>query len=213
MVREFTQICADVNTVDWKGNPIKIANAPALQDKKTGRIWYEPQAIARAEFRQFADSLGLIPRQIPLLLMFYAQPGSFQRGYLNNKYKLNKMLFYQWKELEKVGLGEAFEHDEFVKDKKGPVPKNLYDDLRTLADRGLINVSGGPKEHKTLTADMTKDGHHIAENIWKYVPPQYKEITTTVKSWLFPLNPNTIKDRVHEDYPEFRKIYKELDEE
>jgi len=31
--------------------------------------------------------------------------GVIQKGYLHHRYRLNKMLFYQWKKLEKEGLG------------------------------------------------------------------------------------------------------------
>jgi len=89
----------------------------------------------------------------------------------------------------------------------------LYSDLAVLKEKGLIEVEGGPKEHKTMTARLTRKGEEIASQIWNSVAPQYQEISTKVKDWIFPLDPNTIRERVHRDYPEYKKNYEELDED
>ncbi len=213
MEMELIPIETDVDAIDWHGKPIKIRRVQALRDNATGKIWLDPAKTAKAELRQLAESLSIHPRQLPLLLMLYAQPGSTQRGYVHNKYKLNKMLFYQWKGLEKDGLGETYEHDEFIGARKGPIPKNLYDDLAELNTKGLIELSGGPEERRTLEAQLTTKGVEIARSAFNYVAPVYNEITQKVKTELFPLDPKTIMDQVHKDYPEFQKSYTEPDEE
>ena len=164
-------------------------------------------------FRDLAAELGIKPRQVPLILLFHAQPGVFQRGFLVNKYKLNKMLFYQWKMLEKMGLGEGFIHDEFIPEKNGPVPKSLFEDLDDLRDKGLIKLSGGKKERKPVEAVLTLEGEHLATKTWCSVAEPYREISTDVKNMIFPLDPKTVKEKVHAEYPEFRKVYVEEDHE
>ena len=213
VVSGFERVYMNVDTVDWKGEPIRLKRVPVLKNKASGKIWHEPEEVAKAELRQLAETVGVEPRHLPLLLLFSAQPGPFQSGFLHNKYKLNKMLFYQWKELETIGLGEAFNHDEFEAAEKGPIPKHLYADLAELKAKGLIEVSGGPKERKTLTAELTAKGTKAANCLWNSAPPQYREISTKVKTRIFPLNPNTIMERVHKDFPEYRKIYDEPDKE
>lgn len=212
-MEDLIRVDADVDTVDWKGNPIRLEKVPGFRRKSSGKLWCDPEELAKAELRQKASVAGVEPRDVPLMLLFYSQSGPFQRGYLHNKYKLNKMLFYQWKELEKVGLGNAFDHDEFDKARKGPIPKNLYADLERLKGLGLIEVSGGPKERKTLEAKLTPKGETLANCFWNSVAPAYRDTSAKVKNRIFPLDPNTIMERVHEDYPEFREVFQEPDTE
>ena len=213
MVREFIPVETDLDTIDSQGRPKRIQRVPALKDKASEKVWIDPEAAARAELQQLAESVGVEPRHVPLLVLFYARMGNFQRGYQHNKYKLNKMLFYQWKELEKIGLGEAYEHDEFIKATRGPIPKNLYDDLEELEKNGILVLSGGKEEHKTLVAQLTGPGKEVARRLFNEAPPDYATVATRVKTAPFPLNPDTIMKRVHRDYPEYRKSFTEPDQE
>jgi len=213
MQAEWVDIRTDVRSVDWQGNLITIEGVRAKRKKGTKQVIVDIEDIARAELENIANEVGIELRDIPLFLMLYARPGPFQRGYLCQKYRLNKMLFYQWKELEKDGLGEALPHDEFIAEKRGPVPKNLWDDLKRLNDAGLIAVEGGKRIRKTVTAELTPEGQKIAAKLWTLVPDPYIVVTSRVKDWLFPLDERTIRERVHSDYPEFRKKYTVLDRE
>lgn len=213
MSNEWECIPQDIPSVDWKGNPIVISNVPVERNKKTGRIRVFARDVARAELRDKAESLDIEERDVLFFLLLYAKPGPFQRGYLAQKYKLNKMLFYQWKELEKIGLGDAIAHDEFEAAPRGPIPKNLWDDLTRLRKRGLIKVSGGRRAEKTVVCELTEEGEKVAGKLWTSVPDSYLVVTTRVKDWLFPLDPEAIKKRVHRDYPEFQKRYRLLDKE
>ena len=138
---------------------------------------------------------------------------AFQRGYLCQKYKINKMLFYQWKELEKIGLGDVIPRDEFEAKSKGPVPKNLWDDLKRLKEKQLLKVDGSKKEKKTVTVELTDKGIDTARKLWNRIPDPYLGVTTSVKHTFFPLSPETIKRMVHVEYPEYQKTYKKEDKE
>ncbi len=203
----------DLKTVDWKGNRKVIRDVPAERNRKTRRLRVDPEAVARAELRDIAESLGVRERDILLFLLLYAKPGAFQRGYISQKYKLNKMLWYQWKELEKIGLGEAIAHDEFEAEVRGPVPKNLWNDLTRLQKEGLIKNSGGRRAKVTVEVELTEEGEEIASKLFSLVPQPYLVVTSRVKDWLFPLDPETIRQKVHSDYPEMRKIYTQPDED
>ncbi|HEX9340506.1 MAG TPA: hypothetical protein VF992_04970 [Thermoplasmata archaeon] len=213
MTREFLRIETDTVTVDWDGNPVKLHGVPALKDTRTGKIWFDPAEVVKAELRQLAESCGVSPRQLPVMLLLQAQPGPFPGGSGHNKYKLNKMLFYQWKELEKQGLGEAYEHDRFEPAIKGPIPRELYSDLADLESKGLAKLKGGKSQKKTLEVYLTSEGLKVAKSLWEAVPLPYREVTIGVKTELFPLDPHTIMERVHADYPEYKKIFVEPDEE
>lgn len=207
-----TQI--DMKAVDWKGKPIQLKDVKALQHIKTGQVRVYPADVAKAEIRMLAEKQGLEPRDVATLLMLKARPGVFPSGQVLFKYHLNKMLFYQWMEMEKNKIGETFLHDDFEPKRYGPVPKHLWEDLKRLEERELVATElvpwdTGPK--KRLNIELTKAGKVIASELWRKVPNPLREITKKVKEDLFPLNPKTIRKAVHRDYPEFRKSYVEED--
>lgn len=214
-VQEWDAAHVDIESVDWDGRPLTIHNVPCKINKETGKIRYKTEDLVKAEITQLANNVGIEERDIPLLLMLFAPQEPFPGGYICQKYKLNKMLFYQWKELERVDLGEAILHDEFIAETRGPVPKSLWDDLERLSEEGIVTVEGGgeDKGKKTVVVNITPIGEEKGRELWAKIPPPYKEVTIEVKRRLFPLNPTTIKDQVHRDYPEFKKNYTNLDKE
>lgn len=203
----------DVRTVDWRGKAINLRGVPAIKHPKINKVVISIGDLLRAEIREIADRVGIEERDIPLFLLLYAKPGPFQRGFLCQKYKINKMLFYLWKELEKEGLDAALQHDEFKKARRGPVPKNLWNDLKRLHEEGLIKVEGGKKVPKTVEVELTVSGAAIAKDLWDSMPDPYLVVTSRVKDMLFPLEPETIKNKVHKDYPKYRKTYIVADRE
>ena len=205
----------DLDAVNWKGDTIHLKRIPAIKNKKTGRVYVYPSEVAKAEIKMLAEQFALEPGDIPLLLMLFAKPGPFKEGYVQYKYKINKMLFYQWKGMQKQGLGEAFPHDEFEAAPNGPVPKNLGDDLKRLEEKGIVSLSykkwgKGPKE-ASLATRLTPSGVEIATKLASQVPEPLKEVTVEVKKQLFPLDPLTIREKVHKEFPEYQKTYVQLD--
>jgi len=211
--QEWKNITIAVKSVDWKGHPITIQNVPAQQQTKTKRYIVDPIDVAKAEFTGIAKENGIEDRDIMLFLLLYAKPGPFQRGYLFQKYKINKMLFYQWKELEKEGLGDVIPKDEFEAKDKGPVPKNLWKDLTRLNQAGFLNVSGGKKEKKPVEVELTPKGVEVAEKLWNRIPDPYLGVTSRVKDIFFLMSPMEIMGKVHHEYPEYRKTYRYPDKE
>ena len=212
---EWIDVRTDVDTYDWKGNPIHLKNVPALKNPKTGKIRIYPANVSKAEFATYAAESGLEPRDVAILLMLYAKPGPFPRGIQPLGYRLNKSLFYQWKDMEKRLLGEVFPRDVFVAADRGPVPVNLKSDLERLEKIGLVNLRwtrwGKGKLQQSMTINLTNKGMEIAESLWKKVPEPFRKVTLTVKERIFPLDPKTIRERVHREYPEYKKTYTELD--
>lgn len=205
----------DLETVDWKGRTIHLKGVPAIRNKRTGRIYVYPADVAKTEIKKLAEKYDLEPRDVSLLLMLLAKPGPFQKGRVPYKYHLNKMLFYQWKEMQKQGLGDTFYHDEFEAAPRGPVPKNLSDDLKRLQTKGIVSLSykkwGKGAKERSLITTLTPEGAKIAAKLASEVPETLKEVTIEVKKQLFPLDPLTIREKVHQEYPEYKKTYTELD--
>lgn len=212
-MNEWEKATIDIDSVDWNGNPTTVHDVLVERHTKTKKIRVDPKAVTRAEFKDIANEVGIQDRDVMLFLLLYAKPGPFQRGYLCQKYKINKMLFYQWKDLEKIGLGDVIPRDDFEAENRGPVPKNLWDDLKRLKEMQLLKVDGDKKEKKTVTAELTDKGVDIARKLWERIADPYLGITTSVKNHLFPMSPEAIKEMVHVEYPEFKSKYKYADKE
>jgi len=206
----------DVETVDWYGNPIHLKNVPALLNSRTKQVRIFPSEVAKAEIEEIARNHDLEPRDIPLLLMVKTQPGQFfNKKEIQFRYHLNKELFYQWKEMEKQGLGETFPHDTFEKADRGPVPTNVNQDLGRLEKMGILSTEHrrwgkGPRD-ESIHISLTPRGSALADEIWRLVPEPLRETTAKVKAKIFPLSPESVKTKVHKEYPDFRNIYTEAD--
>lgn len=217
MEEKWDDVSTDIKTVNWRGEPIYLTGVRALRNTKTGQIRVYPYDVAQAEIRQIADKFDLMSRDVALLLVLYAKPGPFKKGEIIYKYHLNKMLFYQWKELEKEGYYETLPHDEFEAAKRGPIPSHLDEDLKRLIEKGLIQTRyeqwGVHKYQSSMRTILTEEGMRVGKDIWELVPMPYKELTLKVKEQIFPLDPITIREKVHREYPEYRLKYTDLDTE
>ena len=214
---QWEPIKADVKTVSWKGDPLYLKNVPAIKNVRTGLICFDPGDVAKAELDLYAEKNGITSRDIPILLMLLARPGPFQEGQIPYKYHLNKMLFYQWKNMEKKGIAETFVHDQFEADVKGPVPKNLGSDLQRLEKLGIVSLCykkwGKGEKDGSLQIALTQKGGQIASNLAGVLPDPLKKITVDVKKDLFPLDPLQLREKVHEEYPEYQKVFTQIDRE
>jgi hypothetical protein len=212
---QWEETKTDLDTVDWRGHSIHLKDVPALKNTKTGKIRLYPEQVSNAEIGFYAKQFGIEPRDVPLLLTLYAKPGAFKGGYVQTRYHLNKTLFYIWKELERVGLGDAFPRDQFEAMPRGPVPTDLKLDTERLQAKGLVSTSmyrwGKEQKQQSVVTELTPEGLEIAKRLWDSVGDPFKKTILLIKERIFPLNPKTIRDRVHREFPEYKKTYTELD--
>lgn len=135
-------------------------------------------------------------------------------GYVEEKYRFNKMLFKLWKELEKEGVGQAFIHDAFRAERRGPVPKNLVPDSQALEKKGLVKMRWGGKDvAKSYRWDLTAEGWRLAKQLYEWTPEVMRDAVAKTKEDLFLLDSTQMKHKIHKEYPEYRKVYTEKDEE
>lgn len=201
-----------IETVNWKGEPLKLSDVKAIKNTITGEILVHPAEIARAEIRQIAKCFDIKPRDVATLLMIQAKPSYFKEGEVLFKYHLQKQLFYLWKTLQKNGYGESLPVDEFIPAKNGPKPKNLDADLDRLVEKKLITIKKEKwdgQESKRII--LTAKGTTIAESIWNIAPEPYKEVAIKVKERIHPLTPERVRHLVHNEYPEYKCSYTEND--
>lgn len=215
MENEWLPTKIELDTLDWRGNPIHLKDVPAIMNAKTGKVRLYPAQVSLAEYEALAKKYDLKPRDIATLLTLYVKPGVFKEGSLPTRYHVNKTLFYIWKELGKKGLGEVFPHDNFVAFPRGPVPEHLESDQDRLGSKGLVSSSfqpwgPNPKDQSVLI-ELTPSGMQVATALLSAVADPFKETILRIKERIFPLDPKTIRERVHRDYPEYKKTYTELD--
>ena len=197
----------DVETLDSKGRSVVLKHVKALKNTRTGKLGIYPDSLALAEMIQLAAKYDLQPRELPILLFAYAKVGHFKSGILHNRLAFNKSLFYVWKDLEKEGLGDAFPHDHFLPHPAGPVPQHLDQDLKRLSESGLVKVSlkpwGEKESEKAQTTELLPEGLKVAKEIWDDLPQSFRDEILKVKTEIYPLDTETIKKRVHKEYPEY----------
>lgn len=219
MVKKMSEMwkatTVDMKVLDWQGNPIQLTGVPAIQDPKTGNVRVYPSDVAMAENAAVAKQFGMEARDISLLLTLYAKPGIFKEGEVYYRYHINKMLFYQQKELKKAGLDNIIVHDKFVAADRGPMPENIVPDLDRLSQKGLLTVETkvwgkGPRDGSKIIK-LTEAGKVVAEKLWWQSPEEVKKVAIKVKEQIYPATPKQVRERVHREYPELRTSYKEED--
>jgi hypothetical protein len=204
----WTETTTKVETVDASGQPLVLEHVRAYRSPDSKEALVFPTDVMRAELMALAEALRLEPRDIALFAMMYAKPGPFQEGYVHMLYRLNKMLFYQWKGLEEQGFGEALPHDEFDAKERGPVPRHLKEDLVRLGKMGYLKADWpSGKEQQSISCNLTPAGEALASAIWFKLDPLIRAESLRWKRRLFVKTPAKIRERVHKDYPEFRKTF------
>ena len=200
-----------INTVNWKGEPIQLANVKALKDLKTGEIMAYPSEVAKAEISQIAEELGICPRDIGTLLMILVKPGNFNEGDVFYKYHLQKMLFYLWKSSNKT-YDEALQLDCFIPAENGPIPKNLNADLERFERSELIRTKREKIEYGyARRIILTEQGKELAGKLLSRLPKPYLDIALNVKKRIYPLTPDQVRYLVHKEFPEYKNTYTKND--
>lgn len=204
-----------VETHTETGAPLIVEGVPARKRKTTGEVFYDPEDALRIHYAQLAKKAGLDePRDFAIMAVLGASAYSFKTPNVPYHYHLNKMLFYQWQHLDQQGLGNAFPHDEFVADRKGPVPVNIEEDLERLEKDGLIEPRKWPtgKQHQPVPVRLSKKGEKVAATILGEAEPWIAKTSAQVKTDLILLSPADLRAKVHTEYPQYRREYVEIDD-
>jgi len=200
-----------IDTVSCKGQDITLTNVKAMKNLVNNDIIIHPSALFEAEMQQLAKQVNVEFRDIATLLAIQAKPGLFKEGETLYKYHLQKQLFYFWKRLEKMGVAK-FPEEEFVAAKNGPVPKELNNDLERLVSDGVLSVKKEKwRDTESKRIILTPKGVALAECIWGLVPDLLLEVATDVKERIFPLDPETVRHKVHQEFPQYKNSYIEND--
>ncbi len=197
----------NIETVNWKGEPLQITKVKAFKNPKTGEVMVYPEEVAKAEIRQIAEDLDICPRDVGTLLMLLAQPRNFNKGDVFYKYHLQKMMFYLWKSLEQI-YDDSLLLDKFIGAENGPVPEKLNDDLERFQKSSFVKVKNEKCEQGVSKRILlTEEGTKVAEEVWRRLPDPYKEIALQVKEMIYAKSPEEVRHKVHNEFPEYKDTY------
>jgi DNA-binding PadR family transcriptional regulator len=204
----------DVVSVNWKGEEITLKNVPVEKNCKTGLVRVDIDEILKAEQKLIAEQQNLDqPIAIPELLFLFADTRYFKGGEIKEKYKFNKMLFYLRERLKELGFGDSYIIDEFVSGRAGPIPKHLKESMIELEKKGFVKISWSDNIKKPTVFTLTDRGIEVSKAIWEQIPDLVKKTIIQVKEDIALLDPTALKEKVHKEFPEYRKTYTELDAE
>lgn len=212
MENTWIEIETTIDAVNWKGEPIQVANVKAFKDPKSNAIMIDPSEVAKAEINQIAKQLNICPRDVATFLMILTKPGIFNEGDVFYKYHLQKMMFYMWKAID-CEFGDSLPLDNFIAAENGPVPEHLDEDLKRFEECGLVTIKSEKWQDaskKTVTSKriiLTADGTKIAKELECALPEPYEKIAKGVKERLYPLDPDSVRHLVHKEFPEYRDSY------
>jgi len=159
----------DIETLNQKGEPITITNVPAIKNPVTGKISVLSDEVIKAGYRMLTDEIGLIPRDLPIMVLLWTQLGIFETEKMY-RHDLNRALFYQWAELQEYGINsDDFEKGEAV---------NLSDDLNRLEKKGFIEIEPMPYNQMLR---LTDKGLEVAKHFWSEISDRCKLATLTAQ--------------------------------
>lgn len=203
----------DVERVDWEGREIVLDQVPAEFNKKKNLMRVDIDEVIKAEQKFIAEEHGIDPRELQVLWLLHADSRFFKGGYIEQKFRFNKMLFYLWKRMNKEGYENSFIHDEFKSARAGPIPIRLGKFLEDLEKNGIVKVRWAKRPGISLKCQLTKLGEKVAKSIWDKTPSDIKGIIRKTKEDLFLIDATQLKNKVHKEYPEYKRTYTVLDQE
>lgn len=201
------EVMVDIPTIDATGNPLTLKRVPVLREVATGKYIIDPQQVARAEAEAIAERFNLEGREVPVLLTLFAEAGYFRPGVVLGLSKFHKLLFYQMKRLETLGLDRAFLHEEFAPARGGPVSLSLKADLKHLEEKGLVAVTWSKDVTSPTVVELTQAGLRLAEKVWRATPEAMKSVAVEVKEDIYPMSGAGMRERAHEEHPRDRRVY------
>lgn len=208
-------VLTDTTLVLDSGIAVAVSDVKAVRDAG-GKLYVDPVSALSSYYAARAAEAGIVEvRDAALLSMLVAPIGGMSAAWVLRKYSLNKMLFYQWQRAVADGLGDAFPHDEFVAERKGPVPIHIDSDLDRLEAAGLINVKRHDpqvKEHQPWVISLTPAGEERARRFFNVTEGWFRRVTISTKRDLLLLDPAKLQARVHSEYPNYRRKYVEIDD-
>jgi DNA-binding PadR family transcriptional regulator len=85
--------------------------------------------------------------------------------------------------------------------------------MMELEKKELVKISWSDNISKPTVFTLTSKGMDVSRVIWEQIPDPVKKTVIQVKEEIALLDPTALKEKVHREFPEYRKTYTELDAE
>lgn len=217
----------NIEILDGNNERAELEGIPLYKEEDTEDELYLFSDLIKADERRIAKKYEISEYNIFELALLYADVKQRKKA-IRQKFRFNKMLFYIKKKFEEEYGEDSFIFDKMGQARAGPIPVHLGDDIKDLNEKRYIEiylvddgkkVSGSKKNWEKLKSTasieciLTRKGHRVAKNIWKELDMRMKEIIIEVKEDLMYIDTELLMQKVHEEYPEYRKNYTENDKE
>ena len=217
----------NIEVLDGKNKKAGLEDIPLYREEDTGEELYLFSDLIKADERRIAKKYGISEYNIFELALLYADVKQRKKA-IRQKFRFNKMLFYIEKKFEEEYGEDSFLFDEMGTARAGPIPVHLGEDIKDLNEKKYIEIYlvkdgkkiSGSKENweefkhtASIECILTRKGHRLAKEIWKELDIRMKEIIVEVKEDLMYIDTELLMQKVHDEYPEYRKNYTENDKE
>ncbi|MCP6718617.1 MAG: hypothetical protein KJI71_00110 [Patescibacteria group bacterium] len=216
-----------IKVLDVKNKKAELEDIPLYREEDTGDELYLFSDLIKADERRIAKKYGISEYNIFELALLYADVKQRKKA-IRQKFRFNKMLFYIEKKFEEEYGEDSFLFDEMGAARAGPIPVHLGEDIKDLNEKKYIEIYlvrdgkkiSGSKENwekfkhtASIECILTRKGHRLAKEIWEELDIRMKEIIVEVKEDLMYIDTELLMQKVHDEYPEYRKNYTENDKE
>jgi len=215
----------NIKVLDGNNKKAELEDIPLYIEEGTEEELYLFSDLIKADQRRIAKKYEINEYNIFELALLYADVKQRKKA-IRQKFRFNKMLFYIWKKFEEEYGKDSFIFDKMGQARAGPIPIHLFDDIKDLNEKKYIEIYlvkdgkkiAGSKENweqfkstASIECILTRKGHRLAEKIWRELDIRMKEIIVEVKENLMYIDTELLKQKVHKEYPEYKKDYTKND--
>lgn len=218
---------------DNEGEKIDLEEVPIIQEGKKGEEFFSFADILRAEQKRVAKKFNLSINNVIELLTLYAPVRSKIKG-IKQKFRFNKIIFYIGEGIKKEFGENILKHDSIYAAGAGPIPEHLTDNIKSLNEKGLIHTYIDHNNKKIPKSDqnydelmkkgagsgvviLTEKGEKLTEELWiemdKSFGDEFLDIITKTKEKIIYMDTEQLKEKVHSEYPVWKKDYTKNDTE
>jgi len=217
----------NIEVLDGNNKRAELEDIPLYIEEETGEELYLFSDLIKADERRIAKKYSISEYNIFELVLLYADVRQ-RKNAIRQKFRFNKMLFYIWKKLEEEYGEDSLIFDKMGEARAGPIPIHLFDDIKDLNEKKYIEIYlvkdgkkiAGSKENwekfkstASIECILTRKGHRLAQELWKELDERMREIIVEVKEDLMYIDTELLMEKVHKEYPQYRKNYIEPDKE
>lgn len=217
----------NIEVLDGNNKRAELEDIPLYIEEETGEELYLFSDLIKADERRIAKKYRISEYNIFELALLYADVKQRKKA-IRQKFRFNKMLFYIDKKLEEEYGKDSLIFDKMGQARAGPIPIHLGDDIKDLNEKKYIEIYlvkdgkkiAGSKENweklkntASIECILTRKGHRLAKEIWQELDIRMKEIIIEVKEDLMYIDTEILKQKVHSEYPEYKKNYIDNDKE